>query len=216
MQTSAREEDEPDTLERLQYPMVLPFVKLGLLAVKQVSKPVASRIKSSALRSDVLQKAMVRVGRGLHYNAFQLERIADGKGALKKERVPTLDSKAAMERGSDFLAEMVVFTIGVGVLGIEQWHSKSKETAKAEKEELKQAAKDAEARRLKELNERQQWAELSGLREEVLDRRSNSGAEHALTLLCQHPVFAPPLEQLSALRRRLEAMEENRPRRWWS
>lgn len=56
--------------------MVLPVLKLGLLAVKQVAKPVANRIKGVALRSEVFRGIMVRGGQRLHRNVYQLERIS--------------------------------------------------------------------------------------------------------------------------------------------
>ena len=79
--------------------MVLPVVKLAFLAVKQVAKPVANRIKSSALQSDTIRAAMVAVGRRLHYNNIQIARIADGQAALKKERVQVLNEKEVCAAG---------------------------------------------------------------------------------------------------------------------
>merc|ERR1719263_1226819 len=147
--------------------MVLPVLKLGLIAVKQISKPVASRIKAAALTSDIIKQMMVRVGRRLHYNVFQLERVADGRPVMSKEQVPVLNEKLASERGADFLAEMVVFGVAAGALGIEQWESRRRERAAAAALERHEADKEAEAIRRQELNEQRQWAELSRLHQTV-------------------------------------------------
>ena len=81
--------------------MVLPFIKLAFIAVKQVAKPVAQRIKSGALANERFHGYMVAVGRRLHVNVTQLERVADGQAMLKKERLPVLGEKEALQRGSD-------------------------------------------------------------------------------------------------------------------
>ena len=139
--------------------MVLPLVKLGFLAIKQVAKPVAQRLKNQALNSPRWQRALVATGRRLHYNKQQIERIADGKPLLKRERVPVQHEKEALQDGADFLAEMVVYGVSASILGIEYWSSRKKDIKKAEKE----AAKEAKAERLKEANEELQWQEFRQL-----------------------------------------------------
>ena len=148
--------------------MVLPVLKLALLAVKQVAKPVANRIKGAALGSERFRQVMVRTGRRLHLNAFQVDRMADGKASLEAHYVPKIKEKEALERGSDFLAEMVVYSITAGVLGVEQWYSKKKERERSALEAAKLAAKEADARRLNALNEEQQWAEFKRLHQALV------------------------------------------------
>merc|ERR1712167_32125 len=147
--------------------MVLPVLKLALLAVKQVAKPVANRIKGAALESEGLRRVMERAGRRIHLNAFQVQRIADGKATLEAHYVPKIKDTEALERGSDFLAEMVVYSITAGVLGVEQWYSKRKERDRLAIEAATLAAKEAEQRRLNALNEEQQWAEFKTLHQAV-------------------------------------------------
>jgi hypothetical protein len=167
--------------------MAVPFVKLFFLAVKQVSKPVASRIKAGALNSERLRRSMVSVGQRLNLNAVQLERIADGMAPLKTERVKQLNEKEALTRGADFLAEMVVYSVSASIIGIEHWMSQQK----ARKAAAKEAAKEVEARRLKEENEARQWRKFQELDSTLLELR----------------------QRLSAI----EAAEERRQRSgWWS
>mmetsp|Transcript_40192 Transcript_40192/g.80568 ORF Transcript_40192/g.80568 Transcript_40192/m.80568 type:complete len:169 (-) Transcript_40192:155-661(-) len=143
--------------------MVLPVIKLGLLAVKQVAKPVANRIKGAAIESETFRSIMVSAGQRLHRNVFQLGRIADGKATVKAQYVPRIKEQEALERGSDFLAEMVVYSITAGVVGVDQWYSKKKERQREAKEAVREAAKAAEVNRLREENEERQWAEFQRL-----------------------------------------------------
>ena len=169
--------------------MVLPLVKLGFLAVKQIAKPVAQRLKNQALNSPRWQRALVATGRRLHYNKLQIERIADGKALLKRERAPVLEQKQALMDGADFLAEMVIYGVSASILGIEYWTSRKKDLAKAAKE----AAKEAETQRLKEANEELQWqefrqlnlrvAELNGRVAELEAARSGGGWFRRLRVL---------------------------------
>ena len=145
--------------------MVLPFIKLGLLAVKQAAKPVANQIKSSALQSEMLKRAMIRMGRQIDYNVVQLNRVADGLAFLKRERVPTLTEKDALTKGSDFLAELVVYGVSAGVLGAEYWISSGKAKKAAESKAKRKAEKEAEAVR----NEQKQWSEFERLSSQLAD-----------------------------------------------
>ena len=91
---------------------------------------------------------------------------------MKREKVPKLPLKDASERGADFLAELVVYGISAGVLAIQQWDSSRKEHRKEAALAAKEAAKEAEAYRLQQLNEQRQWAELNKLSQTVAELQS--------------------------------------------
>ncbi|EOD23904.1 hypothetical protein EMIHUDRAFT_206880 [Emiliania huxleyi CCMP1516] len=76
--------------------MVL-WIKLGFLAIKQVAKPVAARIKASARTSDTFRKLILAVGQRLHRNTLQLDRIAEGKGVEYYMSQKSSAKKAAAE-----------------------------------------------------------------------------------------------------------------------
>ena len=168
--------------------MVLPFLKLGLLAVKQAAKPIAASIKTSAVQSNSVRQSMISVGRRLHYNVFQLNRVAEGNSMLKKERVPVLNEKEALAKGSDFLAEMVVYSITAGVLLAEvQVSSRKAKQAEAEKAAKKAAKRAKEAQEHAE-NEERQWAEFQRLNTQLtalqarLSALEDTEARHAQVL----------------------------------
>ena len=139
--------------------MGLPLLKLFFLAVKQVAKPVASRVKNFAVRSPTFSALMGRLGNGLYRNSVQIERIADGKEAMTT--VAKLNQKRAVEEGSEFLAEVVVYSVSAVVLGVEYMVSKRKDEAKA-----------AEVKRLEEANEELQWQEFAQLHKRVANLQS--------------------------------------------
>lgn len=152
--------------------MVLPLLKLTFIAVKQVSKPVANRIKAAALSSPGVRGAMVAVGRRLHFNTVQINRLADGESLMKRERVTVLNEKEALTRGSEFLGEMVVYTVSASILGVELWMSDQK----AKKAAAQSAAKEEEALRLKEANEELQWQEFRQLNLKLIDLQERLSA----------------------------------------
>uniref|UniRef100_A0A7S0LHK1 OPA3-like protein n=1 Tax=Coccolithus braarudii TaxID=221442 RepID=A0A7S0LHK1_9EUKA len=145
--------------------MVLPLVKLVVMGVKQLAKPVSNRIKASAIQSNALRSTMVKVGRQIRFNGMQIERIADGKSLLKRERVPKINEKEALERGAEFLGEMFIYGVSVLGLAVEQMYSQRK-AAEA-------AATEAEKLRLKEASDAQHRREFEQLRLQVaaLQRR---------------------------------------------
>ncbi len=139
--------------------MVLPLLKLAFLAVKQAAKPIANQIKTSAVNSGAIKSTLLRVGRRLNYNVIQINRLAEGQPLLKRERVPVLNEKDALTKGSDFLAEMVVYGISAGVLGAEYVISSRKAMAAEAQKAERKAKKDAEAAK----NEARQWDEFRKL-----------------------------------------------------
>ena len=98
--------------------MGFPLLKLAFLAVKQVAKPVASRIKTAPH----LKGLMVRIGQALHRNSLQIERASDGKRRLPSWRlssVAKIDDQSALERGSDFVAELFIYSVSASIVGAE-------------------------------------------------------------------------------------------------
>jgi hypothetical protein len=87
----------------------IPILKLGLLAVKQIAKPIANRAKATAKESAVFKSVVVWVGRGLHRTSIQLSRLAEGKVSL--EYITPLSETAAVDRGAEFVSEFVIYTI---------------------------------------------------------------------------------------------------------
>ena len=87
--------------------MVL-FLKLGFLAIRQASKPLANRARLFSESSDVFRAITLSVGRSLHRWTVYADRLALGKGS---GFVTPLNEKLAISRGADFLSEGIVYSI---------------------------------------------------------------------------------------------------------
>lgn len=90
------------------------YLKLGALVVKQVSKPVAAQLKSSALAHPSLREALRAVGQRMHeYNATLTQRLkTEGELASgRKVFVTRLDDETAMKKAADFMAEVFIFSV---------------------------------------------------------------------------------------------------------
>lgn len=97
--------------------MGFPLIKLGFLAVKQIAKPVGQRIKAYAVAGERFQRYMVAMGQFLHRRAIQVERASDGKEQLKT--IAPLNEQRAIDRGADFVAECVVYSVSASVVAAE-------------------------------------------------------------------------------------------------
>lgn len=70
------------------------MIKLGLLAVKQIAKPIGNRVKGLARNSERFRSVAVTIGNKLHIWSLQLGRIADGREQL--EHIKPLSAEAAV------------------------------------------------------------------------------------------------------------------------
>ena len=136
----------------------VPLLKLSLLVVKQVAKPLGSRVKSFARDSDAFRAVAESIGNRLHKWTLQLGRIADGRETL--EHIRPLSAEAAVGRAGDFIAEVVGYIV-VATTVVYEFRQASAEKA------------DKEAAAVKRRAER--WAEQqraeARLRDEMLELR---------------------------------------------
>ena len=118
--------------------MVL-FLKLGFLAIRQASKPLANRARLFSESSDVFRAITLSVGRSLHRWTVYADRLALGKGS---GFVTPLNEKLAISRGADFLSEGIVYSIASITVLYEYRHQQRL------KLRSEQAAREAEERRI--------------------------------------------------------------------
>ncbi|CAN0316220.1 unnamed protein product [Lampetra planeri] len=87
-----------------------PIAKLAYLGVRQLSKPVANRIKAAARRSVFFKTYVCQPPANL-YHWIEMKtkmRLMGFRGA----QVKPLDQEAAAELGAELLGEAVIFVIG--------------------------------------------------------------------------------------------------------
>ncbi|XP_017321173.3 optic atrophy 3 protein homolog isoform X2 [Ictalurus punctatus] len=106
-----------------------PMAKLLYLGVRQLSKPVANRIKAGARRSEFF-KSYICLPPAQLYHWIEMKtkmRIMGFRGAAVKP----LNEDAAAELGAELLGETIIFLIGGGCLVFEYsrqaWNSRRKD-----------------------------------------------------------------------------------------
>ncbi|CAI9087363.1 OLC1v1021419C1 [Oldenlandia corymbosa var. corymbosa] len=112
--------------------MVLPLLKLGTLALKTISKPIATRLKVEAGRHPKFRNLIVRMAQSNHRITTQMQRRIYGHATDVEIR--PLNEEKAVQAAADLLGEIFVFTVaGVAVIFEVQRSSRSE----AKKEELR-------------------------------------------------------------------------------
>ncbi|XP_012616890.1 optic atrophy 3 protein isoform X1 [Microcebus murinus] len=115
-----------------------PMAKLLYLGVRQVSKPLANRIKEAARRSEFF-KTYICLPPAQLYHWVEMRtkmRIMGFRGTVIKP----LNEEAAAELGAELLGEATIFIVGGGCLVLEYWRH---QTQQRHKEEEQRAAWDA-------------------------------------------------------------------------
>lgn len=95
-----------------------PAAKLGVLAMKQISKPIASLLKARAKNSPFFRK-YVCMPPAQFYNWMEVKTKMWAMNLGKPTAVPVLNEAMAIELGANLLGEIVIFTIGAGLLLLE-------------------------------------------------------------------------------------------------
>uniref|UniRef100_A0A914XC65 OPA3-like protein n=1 Tax=Plectus sambesii TaxID=2011161 RepID=A0A914XC65_9BILA len=103
--------------------MPLPLIKLGVLVLKQLSKPLANGIKNSAKERIFFRTKMV-VPLGQFINRLTTRGNMWRLGLGKPTKFTPLTEQAAVELGSETVGEVVIWGIALGTFfGIEWWSS---------------------------------------------------------------------------------------------
>ena len=122
-------------------PVAFPLAKLGVLLVKQISKPLAKRFANRAKKNLVFRDwVCVPIGQFFHLCEARL-RLASLDLALKRTvlKVPKLSEKDAIEHGSTILSEALILCTAVAILVYEY---KKSQDEKKEEEEIKTAERE--------------------------------------------------------------------------
>lgn len=114
-----------------------PMAKLLYLGIRQVSKPLANRIKEGARRSEFF-KTYICLPPAQLYHWVEMRtkmRIMGFRGSAIKP----LNEEAAAELGAELLGEATIFIVAGGCLVLEYWRH---QTQQRHKEEEQRAAWD--------------------------------------------------------------------------
>ncbi|PRQ31142.1 hypothetical protein RchiOBHm_Chr5g0032231 [Rosa chinensis] len=147
---------------------MLPLMKLGTLAIRTISKPIAARLKTHAAVHPRFRAAIIWMAQ--YRWATQLQRRVQYGRAINVAIRP-LDEAKAIAAATDFLGELVIFTVA-GLAIVYEVNRSYKSEAKKEA----QRKKELEALKLKD---RDLEKEVESLRlklqemEKQLQRRSS-------------------------------------------
>ncbi|KAG7256075.1 hypothetical protein CRUP_005378 [Coryphaenoides rupestris] len=153
-----------------------PIAKLLYLGVRQLSKPLAGRMKAGARRSDFF-KTYICLPPAQLYHWIEMRskmRIMGFRGASIKP----LNEEAAAELGAELLGEAIIFLVGGGCMVLE--YSRQASNSHRKEEELSQTISSLQT----------QLGELA-LSTEVLDARLREVNRLLLALPPPAPVPTP-------------------------
>ncbi|KAH8311541.1 hypothetical protein KR044_006787 [Drosophila immigrans] len=135
---------------------VFPAAKLGVLAIKQISKPIANVLKSNAKSSPFFRKYIcmppaqckkffiesssssvaINDSSIAVYNWVEVKTKMWALNLGRPVTVPPLNEAMAIELGANLLGEFIIFAIGAGLLIFEYSRQSIKENKKTEAMQL--------------------------------------------------------------------------------
>ncbi|KAL9455990.1 hypothetical protein AB3S75_005256 [Citrus x aurantiifolia] len=116
--------------------MVLPVVKLGTLALKTLSKPVAAKIKQQAAIHPRFRQSIVGIAQANHRITTRMQRRIYGHATGGEIR--PLNEEKAVQAAVDLIGEIFIFTVAGAAVIFEVQRSARSEARKEEirKQEL--------------------------------------------------------------------------------
>uniref|UniRef100_A0A5K3FHJ6 Optic atrophy 3 protein homolog n=1 Tax=Mesocestoides corti TaxID=53468 RepID=A0A5K3FHJ6_MESCO len=127
-----------------------PIFKLAVLGAKQISRPIANRLKQKAVYNGFFRR-YVCIPSGQLYHLWDTRLKLKLLGVSKPMGVKKLTDESAAEMGAEILGELIMFSIGTFLLVLEYRRQSKNETekerkARAEIRALEDAIKNLESR----------------------------------------------------------------------
>ena len=131
-------------------PIAFPLAKLGVLLVKQISKPISRRVARTANQSQLFRDWIcIPIGQVFHNVEVRIKRASldlpfnRAGDTQKKYKVPRLSDKQAVEQGSEIISEVLILSVAIGVIVYEFTRSQQeKREEEAMKAQERQVLKD--------------------------------------------------------------------------
>uniref|UniRef100_A0A1D1Y6G4 OPA3-like protein n=1 Tax=Anthurium amnicola TaxID=1678845 RepID=A0A1D1Y6G4_9ARAE len=136
--------------------MVLPLVKLGALALRTVSKPIANRLKKEAGRHPKFRRFIISIAQANHRIGTNMQRRLYGHST--DVQVRPLNEEKAVQAATDLFGEIFVFMVAGGAVVFEvqrnaRSEARKEENRRQELEAMKQRDQEL-AREIELLKER--------------------------------------------------------------
>nr|ACO10305.1 OPA3-like protein CG13603 [Caligus rogercresseyi] len=171
-----------------------PLAKLGVLVIKQVSKPIAKSIADRARSSQFFRsRVCIPTANLFHWYDVKVRMKSLNLGDVKN--VPKLNEKNAIDTGAQILSEMIIFGIAAGILLLEMIRQSEKEEAKQEqileeKDALRRTITNLEFRVEKQSVQIRELTRLShGIQDQIHKKSLKS-------LFNEAPQLPPELEEV--------------------
>ncbi|XP_076924800.1 OPA3-like protein [Bidens hawaiensis] len=108
--------------------MSLPVMKLGTLAVRTLSKPIATRLKKQAAVSPKFRTSIIGIAQANHWLTTTIQRRIYGRATNVEVR--PLNEERAVQAAGDLIGELFVFTVAGAVVIFEVQRSARSEAKK--------------------------------------------------------------------------------------
>ncbi|KAI3968934.1 hypothetical protein MKW92_002069 [Papaver armeniacum] len=158
--------------------MKLPVVKLGILAVRTMCKPVANRLKAAAGKHPRFREYIINIAQTNHRLTTTVQRRIYGHAT--DVAIRPLNEQKAVQAAAELLGEVFVFSVAGAAIIFEVQRSARSE---ARKEELRRQEKEKLERELEtirgELAELKLLAKAQGLPPGIFNLRNLNGNETA-------------------------------------
>ncbi|XP_072993076.1 uncharacterized protein [Typha latifolia] len=152
--------------------MILPVIKLGSLALKTLSKPIASRLKQQAGLHPKFRQLIMSLAQGNHRFTTNMQRRLYGHSTSVEIR--PLNEEKAVQAAADLIGELFVFSVAGALVIFEVQRSarseaRKEEVRKQEIEGMKQKEEDLSKevellkQRIRELEHLSRGRGLSGI-----------------------------------------------------
>lgn len=121
----------------------MPLVKLGYLLIRTIAKPVASAIKRQARDHPYFRNACISIAQSYHRTEVRLKRglvnkkrllpmratsgASEATTAIIEPEIKPLDEQKAVDVGSEFIGEGLVFLVAGVLLVLDQLNNRQKE-----------------------------------------------------------------------------------------
>ncbi|KAF0918900.1 hypothetical protein E2562_027339 [Oryza meyeriana var. granulata] len=126
--------------------MVLPLVKLGSLAFRTLSKPIAARLKHNAGIHPKFRGFIIGLAQANHRFTTNMQRRLYGRAT--DIHIRPLNEEKAIQAAADLLGELFVFSVAGAAIIYEVQRSAR---AEARKEEIRRQEIEARKKRIEEL-----------------------------------------------------------------
>ena len=90
----------------------LPLIKLGALIIKTVTKPIAKGIRNRAKDNPTFKKICIGTGNLKHKIIYNFNKVVRNN----KKEYKQINESYAIEMGSEILSEMIIYTVGTGLI----------------------------------------------------------------------------------------------------